>query len=229
MRWTLLDGSPRGARSNTTILLGALAKGLTAAGHTTELLHLARGGDRVAAPARYAGAVRFLLGFPLYTDTMPGLVKEFIEALEPYQGRETNPPLVFLVQSGFPEPGQSRAVEAYLECLAHRLGSRYVGTIVKGGVEGIQAMPPWMTRPLLARMEQLGASLGATDELDPKLLRALAGPDWLKGWRSPILRLILAAGANPYWSRALKQRGAYARRFERPYQEYAEGKARAGS
>ena len=44
-----------------------------------------------------------VIGFPLYTDAMPAVVKYFIEALEPLVGRRDNPPIGFLVQSGFPE------------------------------------------------------------------------------------------------------------------------------
>jgi hypothetical protein len=96
-----------------------------------------------------------------------------------------------------------------------------VGTIVKGGVEGIQTMPPWLTRPLLSKMEAVGRSLGATDELDAALLRDLAGPDWFVGWRRPVLNLVVAAGANPFWNRLLKKNGAYARRFDRPWEATA--------
>jgi len=71
------------------------------------------------------------LGFPLYTDAMPGIVKHFIDALEPLAGRKNNPPLGFLVQSGFPEGLHSRYVERYLEKLAARLGSPTWGRLSK--------------------------------------------------------------------------------------------------
>ena len=218
MHWTLLNGSPRGRESNTTLLLTRLATGLEASGATTELLHLAHPADRDRAPARYAAAGRFVLGFPLYTDSMPGQVKAFMEALQPLQGRVGNPPMAFLVQSGFPEPGQSRAVEQVLERFAERMGSRCLGTIVKGGVEGIRLQPPWMARGLLGRVESIGRALGATDRLDPETLRDLAGPDWFTGWRRPLLSLATAAWANPFWSLTLRKHGAHARRFDRPHE-----------
>ncbi|HEY3356793.1 MAG TPA: NAD(P)H-dependent oxidoreductase [Polyangia bacterium] len=219
MRWTLLDGSPRGRRSNTGILLARLARGLEAAGHTTELLVLAHPRDAAAAPARFAAAERVVLGFPLYTDAMPGQVMAFIERLAPYAGRPGNPPIAFLVQSGFPEPGQSRAVERYLELLARRLGAPCLGTIVKGGVEGLQAMPRWMTRGLLTRVEALGRDLGRRGQLDPAALRALAGPDWLTGWRRLVLRVALALVSARYWDGMLRANGAWERRLERPHAE----------
>ncbi len=217
MHWTLLDGSPRGRRSNTTILLGRMARGLEAAGCTTELHHLALPRERAEAPALDARAERFLLGFPLYTDAMPGQVMELFERLEPLQGRAGNPPTAFLVQSGFPEAGQSRAIERYLERLAARLGAPYLGTIVKGGIEGIQSMPAWMTRRLKERFEAIGRGLGATGRLDPRALRELAGPDWFRSWRRPVLRAVIALGSTQSWTRTLKANGAYAERLARPY------------
>jgi NAD(P)H-dependent FMN reductase len=214
MRWTLVDGSPRGKRSNTAFLLEALARGLEAAGHATELLHLALPAEADAAPERFAAAERVVLGFPLYTDAMPGQVMEFIERLEPFQGRPSSPPVAFLIQSGFPEPGQSRAVERYLELLAARLGSRYLGTIVKGG--GMSARTPAAARWVRA-LEELGRDLGQADHLDPGRLRRFAGPDWFEGWRALVLRLVLRFRANPKFDQFLAKNGAFERRYDRPY------------
>ncbi len=55
----------------------------------------------------------------------------------------------FMVQGGFPEAYQSRFVERYLEKLAKRLNCQYLGCIVKGGIEGIQTMPQFMTKRIL--------------------------------------------------------------------------------
>jgi hypothetical protein len=217
MRWSLLDGSPRGRRSNTAFLFGHLGHGLAQAGQNVEIRHLAVPAERHAAPEYFARAERFLLGFPLYTDAMPGQVMDFIERLAPLCGRTGNPPVAFLVQSGFPEPGQSRAVEALLERLARRLGSEYLGTIVKGGVEGIQTMPSWMTHKLVGRMQAIGRSLGKTGTMDARALRQLAGPEWLRGWRAPIMRLAVGLGTAMYWNGELKKNGAYERRFDKPY------------
>jgi NAD(P)H-dependent FMN reductase len=217
MRWSLLNGSPRGRRSNTAVLFGHLRRGIEQAGHAVEIRHLAVPADRADAPGYFAGAERFLLGFPLYTDAMPGQVMDFIERLEPLCGRANNPPVAFLVQSGFPEPGQSRAVEALLERLARRLGSAYLGTIVKGGVEGIQAMPPWMIRKTTRRIETIGRSLGETGVIDPKALRDLAGREWFQGWRLPIVKVASRLESDMYWNGILKKNGAYERRLDKPY------------
>ena len=171
MHWALINGSPRGKRGNTVILLGHLARGLAETGHSTEVVHLALPRGQATAKEQFRRAERIVLAFPLYTDAMPGQVMELVESLEEFCGRAENPPIAFLVQSGFPEAGQCRAVEHWLELFAKRLGARHLGTIVKGGVEGIQAMPQWMTRRLFRRIEALGRSLGSTGRFDPNALR----------------------------------------------------------
>ncbi len=100
---------------------------------------------------------------------MPGIVKAFIESLAPFKDRPDNPPLGFLVQSGFPEAAHSRFVERYLQKLAQRLGSPYLGTIVKGGAEGTRIMPENMTHDLFAALEQLGRGFRPDRPARPRL------------------------------------------------------------
>ena len=40
MHWALINGSPRGKRGNTVVLLDHLARGLAEPGHSTEIVHL---------------------------------------------------------------------------------------------------------------------------------------------------------------------------------------------
>ncbi len=132
----LLNGSPRGKSGNTPILLSRVTAGWeeasgptatsgTAPGEATRMLHLARPSEFEAAVAAFGEADTVILGMPLYTDAMPARVKEFIEQLQPYVGREDNPRLGFLIQSGFAEALHSRHLERYLEKLARRLGCEY--------------------------------------------------------------------------------------------------------
>jgi len=129
---------------------------MTAGGNTYELVYLNRVRDRDKFVNLFQEAEYVLLALPLYTDCMPGIVKAFIESLESLCGREGNPDIGFMVQGGFPEAIHSRYVEKYLEKRASRLGCRYVGTIIKGGCEGIRTRPAKRTRKLFESFCQLG-------------------------------------------------------------------------
>jgi len=158
------------------------------------------------------------IGFPLYTDAMPGMVKAFIEALEKLRGRLENPPVGFLVQSGFPEAAHSRHVERYLEKLAARLGSPYLGTIVKGGGEGVRMMPDNANRKLFESLQALGRGFGETGALNPHLLRQVAGIERYPAYLTPLFKLLVRLPlVNYYWDTQLKENLAYEQRFARPY------------
>jgi len=220
-RLTIFNGSPRGRKGNTPLLVDKFLGGFHAVpGHISEVFDLNRQHDTPLFTQAFADAECVLLGFPLYTDSMPGLVKGFIETLEVYRDRAGNPPIGFLVQSGFPESTHSRHVERYLERLAERLGSPYLGTIVKGGVEGIQIMPDNMTRRLYTGLHQIGRTFAQTGKFDPAQLRALARPEWYPAYLAPFFKLFLKTSwASFYWDGQLKKNGVYDQRFARPYNE----------
>jgi multimeric flavodoxin WrbA len=214
-RLTLFNGSPRGRKGSTPIMLDQLAMGF---GGTTETYHLIRMRETQPMVQAFARAECTILGFPLYTDSMPGIVKHFIEALEPLVGSRNNPPLGFLVQSGFPEGLHSRYVERYLEKLAARIGSPYLGTIVKGGGEGTRTLPPEMTRTLFTNLQTLGAGLAANGRFDPQVLKAIAKPERYPAILGPVFQVILRLPfAHAYFDNMLKQNGAYEQRFARPF------------
>ncbi|MBI4731257.1 MAG: flavodoxin family protein [Chloroflexi bacterium] len=214
---TLFNGSPRGARGNTPIMLGEFAKGF---GGETEMHHLIQVKQTGRFVQAFAEAECAWIGFPLYTDAMPGVVKHFFEALEPLAGRKNNPPVGFLVQSGFPEGLHSRYVERYLEKLAARLGSPYLGTIVKGNGEGIRVMPPEMTRGLFENLQALGAGFAREGRLDPEVLARIASPERYPAYLGPVYQVFLRLPiAHSYFDNMLKKNDAYEQRFAHPFVE----------
>jgi hypothetical protein len=219
----LLNGSPRGERSNSMKMLPCVAEGWQAGGgDAPEVLHLARRSQFLRAIEAFPAADMVLLGMPLYTDSMPALVKTYIEALTPRvaaaKAGERNPTLAFLVQSGFPEALHSRPLERYLEKLTHRLGSCYAGTIVHGGGEALQAMPDQANRKLWSRLRALGAQLARDGRFGAAELKAVAG---VERFSRPVAALIALACKLPvtqfYWNSQLKRSGAWDRRFAVPY------------
>ena len=178
-------------------------------------------GGRVKEEAvqAFAEAEHVLLATPLYTDCMPGLVKAFFEALEPLCGRDSNPDIAFIVQSGFGEAAHSRYLERYFQKLAARLGSRYIGTIIKGNCEGMHISPK-MYRKILETFRELGAGYGATGEFDMPMVQKFAGPEKFPAAMLLLIQLMNKIGAGTaLWDKPLKANGAYEQRFARPYSE----------
>ncbi|MGC9396191.1 MAG: flavodoxin family protein [Anaerolineae bacterium] len=218
---TIFNGSPRGPKGNTPVMLAQVAKGFTAAGgQITETYHLVRQNDLDRYRDAFAAAEAVLVGFPLYTDAMPGIVKTFIEALEPLRGRSDNPPLGFVMQSGFPESTHMRHVERYLAKLAARLGSPYLGALIKGGGEGIRLMPDKMNRKLFDQLIALGRSLRETGQFAPDAVRKLAGRERYPGYLVPLFKVLSKTPLLAmYWDNQLKENGVYEQRFAQPFIE----------
>ncbi len=221
MRFTALNGSPRGKAGNTKIMLDQVLAGFASQIEAeVTVFHLSTAKGRQDAAAAFGQSDLVLLGFPLYTDAMPGLVKAFIELLADDVGSDGNPTLAFMVQSGFPEAHHSRFVERYLEKLARRLGSSYAGTIVKGGCEGVRLMPEKMNRRLFDGLQTCGADLAQQGRFNPKTLKDLAKPEKYPKVLAPLFKLFLKLPlAQGYWNSQLKKNGVYDQRFARPYEE----------
>lgn len=215
MKLTVFNGSPRGNGSNTKILLEHFINGfMTTDGNTYEVAYLIRVKDRDNFIKLFREAEQVLLAFPLYTDCMPAIVKTFIESLEPLCGQEGNPDIGFIVQGGLPEAIHSRYVERYLEKLARRLGCKYKGTVIKGGVEGIRATPAWMNKKLFKSFYELGKSFGETGEFDKPIVGKLAQPERLTKFGFLAFKL---SGKIFYWDKMLKKNKAFEKRFAKPY------------
>jgi len=204
-------------------MLKRVAEGWESAeGTTPEVLHLARRAGFDRAVEAFANSDVVLLGMPLYTDAMPALVKSYIEALAPSvaitEASDTAPALAFLVQSGFPEALHSRPLERYFEKLARRLGSRYAGTIVRGGGEALQMMPDEANRKLWAQLRTLGEQLARDGRFGEAELKAVAGVERYSPIAAALASIVLRLPVTQfYWNGKLKKNGAWERRFASPY------------
>ncbi|MBN1371170.1 MAG: NAD(P)H-dependent oxidoreductase [Anaerolineaceae bacterium] len=219
MQLTVFNGSPRGLKSNTRILLSHFQRGFEETPGNSMVIHdLVRVNDQEAFRQAYAQAETVFLAFPLYVDAMPGIVKTFIEeTLQPFAARESNPPMLFLVQSGFPEGIHSTFVARYLKKLAARMNAPCLGVVIKGGVEGIQSQPEKAIAKLLDSFYQLGLGFGQTGKLDEALVGQLAQPiRFPKAVQTGLLILSKFGLVDSGWNIQLKRNGAFERRFAQP-------------
>jgi hypothetical protein len=191
----------------------------TAEGPTPSVVDLAPDPARAANLQAFLDADEVVFAFPLYTDSMPGLVKAFLEMVAAadrtrLQGKR----VAFVIQSGFPEGIHTEALGAYLARFSQRVGFVHLGTLRKGGVEGIRLLPAKQVAKIQARFVQAGQELAARGTFSPELIRTMAEPRTL-GWKwRTIIRLLGAVGlVNYYWNHMLKKHGAYERRFDNPF------------
>lgn len=221
MKRLLLNGSPRGKDGNSRKILTWIAQGLEQAGGVAPtIVDLAPDPTRAANLQAFMDADEVVFAFPLYTDSMPGLVKAFLETIALADRSHLHGKRVaFVIQSGFPEGIHTEALGNCLARVCQRLGFIHLGTLRKGGIEGIRMMPPKAVAKIQARFVAAGRELGASGSFSPELIRTMAEPRTF-GWTGrTIIQVLGKIGLiNYYWNRRLKEHGAYDRRFDTPYQ-----------
>jgi multimeric flavodoxin WrbA len=172
--------------------------------------------DIVKQIQHFKAADNILLAFPLYVDSVPGMVKKFTEQIGNFDG--TGKTIFFMVHSCFPEGIQSEGVIKYLELLIKRWNFIYLGTILKPGSEGIRMRTNWQNKKLFANFELLGSKFAINSELDKKIINKMKKPYRLPGFMLFILKLMDKAGKlNFYREMKLKENNAFERRFHAPY------------
>jgi len=124
------------------------------------------------------------------------------------------------MQSGFPESAHMRHIERYLAKLVARLGSPYLGALIKGGGEGIRLMTDKMNRKLFDQLIALGQSLRTTGQFAPDAVQKLAKPERYPAYLIPVFKLLVKTPfLAMYWDNQLKANGVYEQRFAQPFVE----------
>lgn len=218
MKLVVFNGSPRRKASNSKILMDRFLSGFSSATDDAYEVHylmdVRKNQEHLQA---FDHADYILIIFPLYTDSMPGIVKYFFETLAT-RTFDKGKKLGFIVQSGFPEAKHSVYVARYLERFALIIHCRYLGTVIIGGVEGIQVKPAFMTKKLYSRFRRLGCIFAANNTFDPKIMAKLRKPNQFH----PVSRWMFSVAQSfglpdYYWNMKLKEHQAYSKRFDQPY------------
>ena len=122
MKLTIVNGSPRGRKSNSDkILEWLLADIKDTPGFSYEKVYVVdiKGRENQIEVLKASDSI--IVIFPIYTDCMPGIAKEFFELMESNKEIFVGKPITFIVHSGFPEAIHSRAIERYNQYFAKLL------------------------------------------------------------------------------------------------------------
>jgi hypothetical protein len=215
MRLTFINGSPRGDKSNTGRLIDHFIRGFMETEDNIYAIEFLTKNRRnlKALAEKLAAAKNMIIGFPLYVDAMPGSVKEFFETLEPYMGKANNPALGFVIQCGFPETAHNRHIEKYCEKFSRRMGCRYIGSILKGGCEGLDVQPNFLTDKYYHYFYLLGVEFGKTGKFDGIILEKLARPEHLKPEN---MAQVIPFINQALWDAQMEKNGVLDQSFNKP-------------
>lgn len=224
MKLAIFNGSPRNKKSNSELLINHFLTGYYKVYSEPLPIHYLAGRKKKESLIEvFQNAEIIIIFFPLYTDCMPGIVKEFFESIVELKFTHTKK-IGFIVQSGFPEAVHSIYVARYLKKLTKRLKCEYLGTVIKGGVEGIQIMPSWMTKKLFSKFQDLGEYFAKNNIFSPKIQEVLRKPYKMSLLRRFLFSAMSKTGlSNFYWNSNLKKNGAFKNRFDKPFKEEING------
>jgi len=202
----IYNGSPRRKASNTALILEATKDRLP---DRVEIRDLKNRDRWKTWQEDFLTAEHILFMLPLYVHSMPSHVMDFIEGIPKSRGSIT-----FFVQSGFPESSQSYYLEAYFEQLAKRLGRTYLGTVIKGGVEGLKARPTQSQQQMIKPMVWIIEDLINSGKINKDQWLKLGNPVQLS---MPGKAFLKSGVINFYWDQQLKANNAYHLKNQRPY------------
>jgi hypothetical protein len=205
----IYNGSPRRRGSNSTLILENVVEAL---GDKVEIRDLKEGDKWQVWADAFQTDKNVMFFMPLYVHAMPSHVKGFIEKLQASTGS-----LSFFVQSGFPESSQTHYLEAYFEQLAFRLGRIYLGTAIKGGVEGLQMRPVQAQEKMMQPMVEVIRTLVSEGKFSPTEIRQLGMPVRFGKVIEILFKVLGKKSINSYWDQQLKANDAHEKRFDRPY------------
>lgn len=218
MRLFIINGSPKLAKNNTAVLLESFITGFKETeGNEVEIFRMNHEQAYRDAALRFEAAEAVLIAFPLYSYAMPAGVKTFMEELEPLLGKCHGKKVGFLVQYGFIEAVHARPLEMYLEHVSKLLCCDYLGTIIKGGCDGLSKSENG-NKKIRVGVYEIGKTFGATKHFDKKQIDAYAAPEVQKKQNSFLLSIIIKIINKLYWEKSFKKNGVtYTESFAKPY------------
>lgn len=157
-----------------------------------------------------------LIVFPLYTDSVPYVLKELLEQMEPLKHQFAGAKVYYIVQSGFSGGKHSRAVEQYLILASKLLGLTYMGTAIRPSSEGLRLMPESMLKATKKRFEELTEDIVNQQPFNSETLDQLIPYETPSWWMKLAIRLGLG---NIYFNSQLRKNNAKSRRYHNPYQK----------
>lgn len=216
MKLTIVNGSPRGRQSNSDrILKWLLADIKDTSDFSYEKIYVVDIKERASQIESLIASDYIVVIFPLYTDCMPGVTKDYFEYMENnkriFQGKS----ITFIVHSGFPEAIQSRAVERYNEYFASLLKMNYMGTIIMGGSEALSAAPDNYFRKKVICFNNIGKSIIQNKPFTAED-KAYIGKPELLSWNTLFVMKWFSI-SNFFWNSQLKKNNAFKKRFDKPY------------
>lgn len=157
MKIVIINGSPRASKySNTDKIIRTFTKGLESEGCTFELYSLSSRREWDSAREAFLTNDRIVFALPMYVDSIPSLMLEFLETLP--TERQNPAELSFILHGGFGEGYQFRLCERLLQSITKQFGCSYGGCLIKGGSFMFRMMDNEKVEKMMQPYKKMGVS-----------------------------------------------------------------------
>lgn len=205
MHVVIINGSPRVEKySNTEKIIDAFSEGLAEAGADFERYAISNKNNWDEARKAYINNAEIIIALPLYVESAPGILLEFLETL-PVKDRNTR--VSFILQSGFAEASQLRCGEEFLKKLPAYLGVSYGGTLIKGDNFGIRVVKEKEVKKLTGPYKEMGKIFASGNAFFSETVRKFAGPEYFSLPIRLMLQLMFKTIAKRRFAKAAKEFG----------------------
>jgi len=216
MHVTIINGSPRVKKfSNTDKIIESFGKGLAETGSTYDLYTLSNRKEWDAAREAFSCSEKIIIALPLYVESAPSLLLEFLETL-PTQ-REKPAELSFILQSGFAEGCQLRCGEQFLQSLPAQLGCTFGGCLLHGDNFGIRILEGKQRDRILNPYIAMGRSFGKHGNFLTEEAKKFAGPETFSWFVRLIIKTVFWFSSKKMFEKTVKEWGGTLPLDAQPY------------
>lgn len=205
MHVVIINGSPRVEKySNTEKIIDAFSEGLAEAGVSFERYAISNKNNWDEAREAYINNTEIIIALPLYVESAPGILLEFLETL-PVKDKNTR--VSFILQSGFAEASQLRCGEEFLKRLPEYLGVSYGGTLIKGDNFGIRVAKEEDVKKLTGPYKEMGKTFASENGFLSETVNKFAGPEYFSLPIRLMLQLMFKTIAKKRFAEAAREFG----------------------
>ena len=219
MSLVIFNGSPRGTAGNSKLITDPFLKGFAAeTNEQSRVFYLIKKKELELHKEEFKNAEKIIFIFPLYTDAMPGMVKEFFEEVEEYNSEGKK--IGFIIHSGFPEAVHCECLAEYLQGFTEIIRAEHTGTVIYGGSESLKFVSEKMKNKKFLPFYILGSRYALDSKFDGEITAKLKKLYRFNGFLLVILKICISLGIfNIHWNKMLKKNGSLGKRLNRPYQD----------
>lgn len=211
MKLAVLNGSPRGEKSNSL----RMAQWVLGPESKEKITNINKPINHQNVIEETLKADTLLFIFPLYVDSMPGQVKAFFELMEKNKVNYKEKSVSFIIHSGFPERVHCYNLMSYLEYFSEMMEMNYLGTVIMAGSESLQMAPDNFYRRQLPLFRSLYSFLERGEKIPEGITKKLSKTERQSKLASYLYKI--NPFKNFYWNYRANQHGFKGDLRARPY------------